>query len=138
MSEQKVRSAEGLIGMAAGLVGKVSRVNLTIVSAPLVLLPKATRRRVRRAIAETARAVIVIPRELSDASVRMVDRLFEGEEAESALPRVEEVAERARGFTDRLAKAAEEFGVSVGRATRRAGASAEQVVAKVDEWVEKS
>lgn len=144
MSEQevKVRSVsrdegDGLFEMAASFVGSASRVSLSVASVPLVLLPKASRRRMRRAMAEVARAVVAVPRELTDASVRVVDKLFDSEE-KLELPRVEEFTDRARGFTERLSRAAEEFGASFGRATRRAGSTAGQAAAKVDEWVEKA
>lgn len=126
---------DGLFELTAGFVGGAARLGLTVASVPLVLLPKGSRRRVRRAMAEIARAVVALPKELAGVSERVVDEVFTG--APPSLPSPEQVGERARAFTERLARAADEFGASVNRAASRAADQAEHTAAKVDEWVEK-
>ncbi len=146
MSDQdvQVRSVthterDGVFELAAGFVGGTARVGLTVASVPLVLLPKRSRRRVRRAMAELARAIVALPKELADVSVRVVDEIYEGGDTTTPnLPRIDNITARARNFTDRLARATEEFTSSVGRAGQRAGDSVERAAARVDEWVEKS
>ncbi len=128
---------DGLFELGAAFVGGAARIGLTIASVPLVLLPRSSRHRVRRAMAEVARAVVVLPKELAGVSERVVDEIFAGPPPTLNLPSPERVGERARAFTDRLSRAAEELGASVNRATARAADSAERAVAKVDEWVEK-
>lgn len=142
--EVQVRSVarterDGLFELAAGFVGGMTHLTLTVASVPLVLLPKKSRRRVRRAMAELARAIVALPKELADVSTRIVDEMYDGNgTAASGLPRADAIAERARSFTSRLARATEEFGASLGRASQRAGESVERAVARVDEWVEKA
>lgn len=126
---------DGLFELGAALVGSAARIGLTVASAPLILLPRGSRRRVRRAMAEVARAVVVLPKELAGVSERVVDEIFTG--APMNLPSPERVGERARAFTERLSRAADEFGTSVGRATNRAADEVERAAARVDEWVEK-
>lgn len=126
---------DGLFEIGAAFVGGGARLFLTVASAPLILLPRASRRRVRRAMAEVARAVVVLPKELAGVSERVVDEIFTG--APTTLPSPERVGERARAFSERLARAADEFGHSVGRATERAADEVERAAARVDEWVEK-
>ncbi|GAB4447105.1 MAG: hypothetical protein OHK0015_50950 [Chloroflexi bacterium OHK40] len=126
---------DGLFEIGAAFVGATARMGLTIFSAPLILLPRGSRRRVRRAMAEVARAVVALPKELADVSERVVDEIFSG--APVTLPSGERVGERARAFGERLSRAADEFGASVSRATSRAADEAERAAARVDEWVEK-
>jgi hypothetical protein len=130
------RELDGLFDIAASLVGSASRLSLTLLSVPLAILPRATRRRVRRAITEVARAVVALPRELTDVSVRVVDEIFAGEPMRVSLPSPEKVGERAKAFSERLARAAEEFGTSMTRVVDRAADDVERVTARVDEWVE--
>jgi hypothetical protein len=132
------RELDGLFELAASFVGSASRLGLQILSAPLVFLPVASRRRVRRAMAEVARAVVALPRELTDVSVRVVDEIFTGEPTRPNLnlPNPERVGERARAFSERLSRAADEFGTSMGRAADRAADEVERAAARVDEWVE--
>jgi hypothetical protein len=144
MSEQNVQvrsvarqEREGLFELAAAFVGGASRLSLSLATIPLVLLPRDSRRRVRRAMAEVARAIVALPRELTDVSVRVVDEIYEGgtNSSSSSGPGF---TERARNFTERLARAAEEFTASLNRASRQAGDSAERAASRVDEWVEKA
>lgn len=127
------RQLDGLFDLSAAFVGTAARVGLQITSAPLILLPPGSRQRVRRAMAEVARAVVAVPGELTAVSERVVDDMFSG--PPPSLPSPEQIGDRARAFTDRLGRAAEEFGASVGRATNRAADQAERTAAKVDEWV---
>lgn len=130
---------DGLFEIGAAFVGGAARLGLTVVSAPLVLLPRGSRRRVRRAMAEVARAVVVLPKELAGVSERVVDEIFTGATPTMpTLPSPVDVSARARAFTERLARAAEEFGMSVNRATTQAADGVERAASKVDEWVEKS
>jgi hypothetical protein len=135
MSNKEER--DGLFELGAAFIGGTARIGLTVASAPLILLPRNSRRRVRRAMAEVARAVVVFPKELASVSERVVDDMFTGSAPALNLPSPERVGERARAFTERLARAADEFGSSVGRATNRAADQVEKAAAKVDEWVEK-
>ena len=135
MSETPRVEREGLFELGATFVGSAARIGLSLASAPLILLPVGSRRRVRRAMAEVARAVVVLPKELANVSERVVDDVFSG--APMNLPSPERVGERARAFTERLSRAADEFGTSVGRATNRAADEVERAAARVDEWVEK-
>lgn len=128
---------DGLFEYGATLVGTAARIGLNIASIPLTLLPTGSRRRVRRAMAEVARAVVVLPKELAGVSERVVDEVFTGAPMTLSFPSPEKVGERARAFTERLSKAAEEFGASVSKATSRAADEVEKAAAKVDEWVEK-
>jgi hypothetical protein len=128
---------DGLFEIGAAFVGGGARLFLTVASAPLILLPRGSRRRVRRAMAEVARAVVVLPKELAGVSERVVDEIFSGTATTPTLPSPERVGERARAFTERLARAADEFGQSVGRAAERAADEVERTAARVDEWVEK-
>ncbi|MBX0330787.1 hypothetical protein K2Z83_24320 [Oscillochloris sp. ZM17-4] len=128
---------DGLFGIGASLVSGTIRLSLTAASAPLIILPGETRRRVRRAMAEGARAIIAIPQEISNVSERVVDDIFSGAEPTLNLPSTEQIGERARAFTERLARAADEFGTSVGRIAGRAADGAERTAARVDEWIEK-
>jgi hypothetical protein len=132
------REMDGLFELAAGFVGGAARIGLTVASAPLVLLPRNSRRRVRRAMAELARAVVAFPRELAAVSERVVDDIYAGGAPTVDLPSVGEVRDRARAFTERLSKAADEFGSSVSRATSQAADATERAAARVDEWVEKA
>lgn len=141
----QVRSAEtrdGLFELAAAIVGGATHLVLTLASLPLVLLPRPARRRVRRAMAEVARAIVVLPKELADVSVRVVDEYYASTANTTTpnfeLPKVEDLTEGARRFTDRLARAAEEFGASMRRVSDRAAENVDQAAAKVDEWVEKA
>ncbi|MEI8308317.1 MAG: hypothetical protein WCF99_14765 [Chloroflexales bacterium] len=128
---------EGLVGIGAALVGGAVRLSLTTVSIPLGFLPGETRRRVRTAIVEAARAMVAIPVEISNASERIVDGIFSGTESTLNVPNADQLSERARAFTSRLARAADEFGSSIGRVANQAVDSVERTVARVDEWVEK-
>lgn len=129
---------DGLVGLGAALVGNATRLSLTAVSAPLIVLPSSTRLHVRRAVAEAARAIVAIPKEISVVSERVVDDIFSGAEpAQLSLPSVDKIGERARAFTERLARAADEFGTSIGRVADRAVDEVGRTAARVDEWIEK-
>jgi hypothetical protein len=128
---------DGLFEIGAAFVGGAARIGLTVASAPLILLPRDARRRVRRAMAEVARAVVVLPKELAGVSERVVDEIFTGGEPKVNLPSADRIGERARAFTERLSRAADEFGSSVGQAVERTADDAERAAARVDEWVEK-
>jgi hypothetical protein len=127
---------DGLFELGTRLVGGVVRLGLTIVSIPLSILPYNTRVRVRRGFAELARGVIALPKELADISERVVDDIFSG--AAPTLPSAETISNRARAFTERLSRAADEFGATVSQAAGRAVDGVEKSAAKVDEWVEKA
>jgi hypothetical protein len=137
MSQPTRVERDGLFEIGAAFVGGAARLGLTVASAPLILLPKGSRRRVRRAMAELARAVVALPRELAGVSERVVDDIFSGSGGTPSLPSAERIGERARAFSERLSRAAEEFGSAVGRVTERAADSTERAAARVDEWVEK-
>lgn len=131
---------DGLFEIGAAFVGGAARMFLTVASAPLILLPRASRRRVRRAMAEVARAVVVLPKELANVSERVVDDIFTGAPASMSMPNMpsaDVVGARARAFSERLARAADELGTSVGRAAERAADDVERSAARVDEWVER-
>lgn len=128
---------DGLFEMGAAAVGSAARLGLSIASAPLVLLPRGPRRRVRRAMAEIARAVVVFPKELAAVSERMVDDIMAGSADPLRMPSAERMGERARAFSERLSRAADEFGSGVSRATDRAADDVERAAARVDEWVER-
>lgn len=136
MSHETRVERDGLFEIGAAFVGGAARLGLTVASAPLILLPKASRRRVRRAMAELARAVVALPRELAGVSERVVDDIFSGNPT-PRMPSTERIGERARAFSERLSRAAEEFGSAVGRVAERTGDEAERAAARVDEWVEK-
>ncbi len=132
------RDMDGLFEMAAGFVGGAARIGLTVASAPLILLPRGSRRRVRRAMAELARAVVAFPRELANVSERVVDDIYaNGGPTTANLPSVGDVRDRARVFGERLSRAADEFGTTVGRVGTQAADATERAAARVDEWVEK-
>jgi hypothetical protein len=128
---------DALFELSARVVGGTARFGLSVAAVPLVLLPRNSRRRVRRAMAEVARAVVALPKELANVSERVVDEVFTGESPTLPSLDVDRLGERARSFTERLSRAAEEFGASVGRAADRAANNVEKTAAKVDEWVEK-
>jgi len=141
MSEEAVvvqPEGNGLFGLITGLAGGVVRFGLTLISVPLVVLPRQSRRRVRRAIAEMVRAVVALPRELGNLSVRVVDDIFDGSGNGGATIGIDEIGERARNFTDRLVRAADDLTGTVGRAAKGAVDNAEKAAAKVDQWVEKA
>ncbi len=135
MTEQA--SQVNISKLAVGLVGNVTRVALTVVSVPLVVLPQESRQRVRKAVADASLAIVALPRELSDMGEKLVEQAYEGKIEAPQLPRVEEVTDRVRNFTERMGRAAQEFTSSVANATSRAGDAVEQTAARVDEWVEK-
>ena len=93
----------------------------------------------RTAIAEAARAIVAIPVEISNVSERVVDDIFSGAEPtlNLNLPSTEQLGERARAFTSRLARAADEFGTNIGRVASQAVDGVERTAARVDEWIEK-
>ncbi len=129
---------EGLFELTAVLVGGLTRVGLSIAAIPLILLPKNSRRRARRAMAEFALAAVALPKELTAVSERVVDDLFSGTGVSGpSLPSPQQLTDRARAFTERLARATDEFGASLGRAAGRAADQVERTAAKVDEWVER-
>jgi hypothetical protein len=128
---------DGLFEIGAAFVGGTARMFLTVASAPLILLPRGSRRRVRRAMAEVARAVVVLPKELANVSERVVDDIFTGAPASVSMPSADVVGARARAFSERLSRAADEFGTSVSRAADRAADEVERGAARVDEWVER-
>lgn len=129
---------DGLFELGAKLVSGVARLVLSATTLPLTVLPRNTRVRVRRGVAELARGFIALPKELTDMSERIVDDIFSGAPATVTLPSVESIGNRARAFTERLARAADEFGTTVGQVTSRAADEVERTAAKVDEWVEKA
>jgi hypothetical protein len=136
------KERDGLFEFAASVVGNTARIGLTIASAPLVLLPSNSRRRVRRAMAEVARAVVVFPKELAAVSERVVDEAFSGNGSMPSMPSVTlpnpaEIGDRAREFTQRLGKAAEELTTSFSRVAGEVADQVEKSAAKVDEWVDK-
>lgn len=139
MSNQSSRrELDGIFELGAAFVGTTARLGLTIFSAPLILLPKGSRRRVRRAMAEVARAVVALPRELANVSERVVDDMYSGNNTPSVeMPSGADLRNRARAFTERLSRAADEFGSAAGRAVERTADNAEEAAAKVDEWVER-
>jgi hypothetical protein len=137
MSHETRVERDGLFEIGAAFVGGAARMGLTIASAPLILLPKGSRRRVRRAMAELARAVVALPRELAGVSERVVDDIFSGTATTPRMPSTERIGERARAFSERLSRAAEEFGSAVERTAERAADETERAAARVDEWVEK-
>lgn len=142
MSDVEVRTMstpterDGLFEMAAGFVGGATRLSLSLASLPLTVLPSASRRRARQAIAEVARAIVSVPKEIGSIGERVVEEIYEGGDVKLNLPNVGDIADRARNFTERLSRAAEEFGAGVGRVADRAGSDIERVAAKVDEWTE--
>jgi hypothetical protein len=133
------KERDGLFEFAASVVGNTARLGLTVASAPLVLLPSNSRRRVRRAMAEIARAVVVFPKELAAVSERVVDEAFSGTATMPSvtLPNPAEIGDRAREFTQRLGKAAEELTTSFSRVAGEVADQVEKSAAKVDEWVDK-
>ncbi len=140
MSHETRVERDGLFEIGAAFVGGAARLGLTVASAPLILLPKGSRRRVRRAMAELARAVVALPRELAGVSERVVDDIFSGTTTTPrmpSMPSTERIGERARAFSERLSRAAEEFGTAVERTAERAADGTERAAARVDEWVEK-
>lgn len=121
--------ANSPVDMVLGLVDGIVRGGLSIVSIPLGLLPAESNKQIRQAVANVADAVLEVPKELSKASENLVEQVMSGS-GEISLPRVEEIGERAREFTDRMAKAAQDVGNAV---TTTVNSSTE----KVDEWVDK-
>jgi len=130
---------DGLFEIGAAFVGGGARLFLTVAAAPLILLPRASRRRVRRAMAEIARAVVVLPKELAGVSERVVDDIFTGApmNMNMSMPSADVVGTRARAFSERLSRAADELGSTVGRVADRAADQVERGAARVDEWVER-
>jgi len=128
---------DGLFEIGAAAVGGAARLGLSLASAPLVLLPRGPRRRVRRAMAEIARAVVVFPKEIAAVSERVVDDIMAGNGEPVRLPSAERVGERARAFAERMSRAADELGSGVGRVASRAADDVERAAARVDEWVER-
>jgi len=126
----------GLFELGATVVSGITRISLNIITIPLALLPAATRRRFRRAVAELARALIILPKELSEISERVVDDIFTG--PTPTLPTPQAVGDRARAFTERVARAADELGATFNRTAARAVDDVQRTAAKVDEWVEKA
>lgn len=114
MSEKTSPDRDGLFELAAVAFGGAARVGLALASMPLVTLPVSERQRVRQAMGEMAMAIVSVPRELADLTVRVVDRVYEDDD--KGMPRVpsaEEVVSGARSFTQRLSRAAEEFSATV-------------------------
>lgn len=122
--------ANSPVDMVLGLVDGIVRGGLSIISLPLGLLPAESNKQIRQAVANVATTVLEVPKELSKASENFVDQIMSGS-AEISLPRVEEIGERAREFTNRMAKAAQDVGNAV---TTTVSSSTE----KVDEWVDKN
>jgi hypothetical protein len=104
---------DGLSELGATFVGSAVRLGLTVASAPLILLPKGARRRARRTMAEVARAMVILPKELAGVSERLVDEIFGVGEPTPTVPSTERSGERGRPFTERLARAADELAASV-------------------------
>jgi hypothetical protein len=96
------------------------------------LLPTETNQQVRQTICNATTAIMDVPREISRTAQGVVDQAFSGS-GEISLPRFEEVGDRVRDFTDRMAKSAQEVGNAVSGGAKDAPASG----GKVDEWVEK-
>lgn len=130
-------SGEGLLGMAAEATGKVARVVLNVLSAPLLILPGQSRRHARKAVGEFTMGIMVLPREFANSAERVVDRLVGDGPSEISFPRAEEITERARTFANRMIRTAEEFSAGVVSASQKVGDAAEQTAAKVDDWVQK-
>lgn len=129
---------DGVFEFTARVVGGGVRTGLNVASVPLVLLPKEPRRRVRRAMGEVALAIVSLSKDIGRFSERVVDEIYaEGQPEMPNMPRPEAIGERARDFTKRMSRAAEEFTSSFTGASRRAGDSVERAAARVDEWVEK-
>lgn len=128
--------ANSPIDMVLGLVDGIVRGGLSIVSIPLGLLPAESNKQIRQAISNVATTVLEVPKELSKASEGFVDQIMSGS-GEIRLPRVEEIGERAREFTDRMAKAAQDVGNAVTTSVSSATEGAGQADKKVDQWVEK-
>jgi hypothetical protein len=146
MTEQKSPTEEmvvkqegpGLLGSAAEATGKTFRFTLNVLSMPLMILPGQSRRHARKAMGEFAMSVMVLPKEFANSAERVVERLA-GEEpgGSMAMPRAEEISDRARSFTNRMIRTAEEFTAGVVNASQKVGDAAEQTASKVDDWVQK-
>jgi hypothetical protein len=130
MTEQKTvgqsvtEMIEAPIGMITGLVDGLIRNALGIVSIPMNVLPEDARQKARMAVCEAATAVLAIPKEASKWGENAIDQIYGSDEPTIELPRVEEIAERAREFTDRIARATQEVGNAV---TSTANAVADSV-----------
>jgi hypothetical protein len=127
----------GLLGAAADATGKAFRFSLNMLSMPLLILPGQSRRHARKAMGEFAMSVMVLPKEFANSTERVVERLAGEEPSSIALPRAEEISERARTFANRMIRTAEEFSAGVVSASQKVGDAAEQTASKVDDWVQK-
>jgi hypothetical protein len=116
MTEQKTigqsvtEMIEAPIGMMTGLVDGLIRNALGIMSIPMNILPEDARQQARMAVCEAATAVLAIPKEVSKWGENAVEQIYGSDEPTIQLPRVEEIADRAREFTDRIARATQEVG----------------------------
>lgn len=122
---------DGLFEYGTAIVGTAARLGMTFASIPLTLLPSGSRVRVRRAMAEVARGAITLPKELASASDRVMDEVLGGTALSLSPSSPGSVGERARVFTGRLVRAAEDVTVSVSRA-------AAQVVTLTADQVERA
>ncbi len=134
MSEQKTQenTTANPLDMMLGVVDGVVRGGLNIVSLPLGLLPTETNQQVRQTICNATTTIMDVPREISRTAQGVVDQAFSGS-GEVSLPRFEEIGDRVRDFTDRMAKSAQEVGDAVTGEAKETPAAG----GKVDEWVEK-
>lgn len=126
------------LNIVLGLVEGVVRGGLAVVSVPLSLLPADTNQQVRKTVYNVTNSVMEVPRELSRMTQDFVDQVSSGS-SEISLPRVEEITERAREFTDRITKSVQDVGNSVTNSDSGSTASQGKTkpAAQADEWVEK-
>jgi hypothetical protein len=137
MTEEKTTQAtRNPLDMMLDLVDGVVRGGLNIVSLPLGLLPAETNQQIRQTISNATTAVMDVPREISRTVQGVVDQAFSGT-GEVSLPRFEEIGDRVRDFTDRMAKSAQEVGNAMSSGISGATKDATTAGGKVDEWVEK-
>ena len=131
-----------LFELGVKLLGGVTRLTLTVVAVPLILLPKPARVRVRRGLVELTRGFVALPKEVSEISSRVIDEVLNAGPPSlpslPSLPTIQELKDRARSFTDRVARAADEFGTGLERAAVRGASDVERTTVKVDEWVDRA
>lgn len=141
MTEQNEANVEkaneaGLMGQAAEATGKGARLALNVLSMPLLILPRNSRRHARRAMGEFTMAFMVLPREFAQSSERLVDRLAGEDPGDTGIPSTDEITERARAFADRMMRTAEDITAGVTSTSQRIGDAAEDTASKVDNWVQ--
>mgnify|MGYP006302379481 CR=1 FL=1 len=141
MTEQKTETTSAQINplnVMLGLVDGVVRTGLSIASIPLGVLPADTNQKIRGAVSDVTNTVMDVPRGLSNTAQNVVDQAFGGSGKELEFPRIEEIGDRVREFTDRMAKSAQEVGNAVSSSVSGSAGSGEKKSGeKVDEWVEK-